>query len=168
MKFIKNFFFGVGILFFLSSCDPDTCKNVICGEFGICEDGECFCEEGYAKDDSGLCNLRFRDLVTGEWESSDLCDIAGASTDSVNISDDANDINKVLITGWLGVSDSLVVTVSEYDYTISRQSPDNNNIFIEGTASYDLESDLMEWSYVITDETNLPIIVDSCTATWTR
>lgn len=162
----------MSIIFLLSifyACDPDTCKNVICGEFGGCDDAECICEDGYVKDESGLCNLRFRDLVMGDWYNEDTCDSLGIVSDSLVVEANAGDVHKINIIGWRSISDIVVANVTEYHYIIDRQSPSNNDIFIEGTGIYDPEADLLTWSYVIKDETNLPtILIDSCTAIWTR
>jgi hypothetical protein len=46
--------------------------------------------------------------------------------------------------GWRGTLDTLFVIVDTYNYTIAKQSPDNNNIYFEGTGVYDQFDDIVE------------------------
>jgi hypothetical protein len=148
----------------LFSCDPNTCRDIQCGEFGICEEGECFCEDYYEKDDNGLCNTLMREKVLGDWTSPNSC--ALTVTDSIHIEAASTDLGSININDLNSFSNSITASISETDLTIERQSPDNNSIFIEGSGEYDVDTETISWELIISDESQNPIVIDSCTAVW--
>lgn len=150
---------------FLFSCDPNTCRNIQCGEFGICDEGECYCEDAYEKDDNGLCNTLMRDKVLGSWSATNSCDTLNNS-DSLNVLESATALNAILIRDLAGFSADIEGTIEGADLNIERQSPDNNSIYIEGSGEYDWDTEAVYWDVVITDESQNPVLVDSCSLVW--
>lgn len=83
----KNLFSFLAFLFvaiFVTSCNPDPCKDVKCENAGSCIDGTCFCatgwtgtncttlKAGYFTNASGAA-VEIRSLVVGDWNVSSGC-----------------------------------------------------------------------------------------------
>lgn len=55
-KTLKTFLFTALVAVSLNSC-TDKCKDVDCGTYGSCDEGDCLCDEGYSKDEDGKCTV---------------------------------------------------------------------------------------------------------------
>lgn len=78
MKQLNQFFrylLMVGCLLTFACSDP--CDKLDCGAFGECLDGGdepvCACDNGYEKDDAGLCELRATSKFVGTWQGEATC-----------------------------------------------------------------------------------------------
>jgi len=45
-------------LLFLTSCNDDPCKDVVCGVNAVCEEGSCKCVDGWEVDGDGDCTIQ--------------------------------------------------------------------------------------------------------------
>ena len=46
------------------SAEKDTCSEIPCGE-GVCVSATCNCDDGYQKDDDGLCTVSWASIFDG-------------------------------------------------------------------------------------------------------
>ena len=59
---------------FLFACQPDPCGEVLCGDYGTCQEGTCVCDQGFVLVDStGLCNKEIRSKYLGRHYTLDYC-----------------------------------------------------------------------------------------------
>ena len=74
MKKNLLWFFGLAIMaatsFTIVSCNPDPCKDVNCGDNGICNDGTCDCTLGY---EGVNCETESRTKLTGKYSTTEQC-----------------------------------------------------------------------------------------------
>ena len=92
---MKNLQLGTLILsfFLLLSCG-DPCENVVCGDNGECDFGQCFCVFGYEGDN---CETVIRAKFLGTWNSTDwTCDGIGPEDHQIVISE-GYAINEIII-----------------------------------------------------------------------
>lgn len=122
MKF-TTFFFSIMMLFFFSSC-KDDCKDINCN-FGFCEDGSCFCDDGYEGD---ICDIEKRSKFIGQWKGPYICDNEEEEVEIFELYTDSTDTNRVIMVdingggGWFG--------------TVSGNQVLFDNIFIWGVHIY--------------------------------
>lgn len=97
---VKFLSFAALFAAFTTSCtEDDPCKDVVCGDYGNCNEGVCECVYGYEQDADGLCNTTWSakfaagpnapaaDTVYGDNGSSSLLyNMTVSVVDSVNLS----------------------------------------------------------------------------------
>lgn len=52
MRHLTGYFFLIGLLVFLASCDP--CRSTVCLNDGHCANGDCVCPEGFSGSDCSV------------------------------------------------------------------------------------------------------------------
>jgi hypothetical protein len=65
--FKKIFILALSALFsltYMSSCNRDKCKTIVCAFDGVCNNGACICKSGY---EGSNCETLTRDKFTGNW-----------------------------------------------------------------------------------------------------
>lgn len=66
---LKRVFLGLFLALFLYGCDE--CRDVNCGNNGICDNGNCNCDDGYEGDE---CENEIRTKFIGVWTGPSFCD----------------------------------------------------------------------------------------------
>jgi len=62
-----------------TSCDPDPCKDVVCGDNGLCLDGFCDCNPGYSGES---CEILLRTAYVGMYDAAEICTSDASYTDN--------------------------------------------------------------------------------------
>lgn len=122
----------------MTSCDTDACKDVECGEYGTCLDGDCVCDAGFSGTN---CDVMWSASFLGTFDGDDDCDFlyqsvitsptpttlsisnafgtaaAGTATitSATTITFANQDLNGFVINGGTGTLAGSVLTI---DYTI--------------------------------------------------
>ena len=121
---IKFFSFAALVAIFATSCNPDPCKDVVCGTHGDCVEGTCDCRDGYEKDSSDLCNTEIRAKFFGSYSmSEDATDVQTGSTfppvaHTVTIATASSSVSKMLVTG-LGVDNANTIINADVNDAIT-------------------------------------------------
>jgi len=119
---IKIFSFAAILGFFATSCNTDPCKDVVCGDFGTCNEGTCTCEAGYEQNLDGLCNTEMRAKFIGTYNFSgtSVCGVSGSNaiTGSMTVSNSSAGVSKVLINLYGSI---ITATVNGSALTIDSQ-----------------------------------------------
>lgn len=164
----KIFYFfallGAMVVFAPACGDSDPCKDVECAN-GTCFEGVCDCEAGYFTDANGSCTIN----AAGVYNVSENCTV-GIYSAEVLAGATAGELK---IKGFWGEFVANVnVTVSGNNLTITRQEPDGDKFFVEGSGTWSVNAGgkvVLSLSYTVKDET-VPgaIQTATCSATYTQ
>lgn len=166
-------FLGLGMLFVVfSACPKDECKDVNCGDNGVCVEGICLCDDGYEQDATGACTVEAREKFLGSWNVVEDCSSSPAAAYDITSSPGSTIID-VNITNFWGLFVAQVKATVDGDViTIDRQEPDGDGFFVEGTGTIDVSGakPVITATYTVTDETDpANILSDICTGSvWTK
>ncbi|MFC2176095.1 hypothetical protein ACFLR1_03910 [Bacteroidota bacterium] len=145
------------------SCNVDACKDVECGDNGICVEGVCICDAGYEGAD---CATLSAEKFEGDYQLNEAdCNLQNYNT---SIAASKSGADKIAITGFggfaCGASDIVVIaTVSGDDVTIASQSFCDGSIVINsGSGSID-ENGII----TITYNSTWNLVTSDCTAVFT-
>lgn len=100
MKSIRNIAFSalltIGALGAVTytACNKDKCKDVVCQNGGVCNDGNCSCATGY---EGTNCETKSNAKFVGVWAVSETCGGANQTPYQVTITADATDPTKILV-----------------------------------------------------------------------
>jgi hypothetical protein len=100
-------FFTLSLGLTLSSCG-DTCKDIMCGDNTICEEGVCNCLPDFEKNNKGICVSTLvsdRDKFVGNWNVTENCSFFGDTFNS-------------FITKHLSIDDQLIISNLSERYTV--------------------------------------------------
>lgn len=157
-------------LVFAPACgDDDPCKDVDCGANGTCFDGGCVCDVGYETDATGKCTVKTIDKLAGTYIVSEDCSLSPADTYAVTI--EAVDASTLKIVNfWNLFQNKITATIeSATALKITRQEPDNDKFFVEGTGAVSVNGSgktIITWTYKVTDETGGVVVsTDQCNNT---
>ena len=147
-----------------TACNEDACKDVVCGDFGTCNEGVCLCETYYEKDADGLCSVLERAKFLGSFVYSEDCQGSTATNTSTVVAH--TELSQVkFVNLWGGsIVNGLVGDIAGNEVTIARQEPDNDGFFFEGTGK--IEGGVITLEVNITDERDSEDI-DTYSCTWT-
>ena len=100
-----------------TSCNPDACKDVVCNNDGVCNDGTCTCEAGFYGES---CDLDANSAFVGTWSAREKAN--GATTFGtpypVTVTADASD-NKLFYLKDYG---NYLCTAGSYNVTASSNN----------------------------------------------
>ena len=91
--------FGVAaITIGMVSCDeePDLCKDVDCGMYGMCVQGDCVCELGY---EGAACATVQRDKFIATYNVNESC-ASGEGEYSITVTSSSTSISSIIITNF--------------------------------------------------------------------
>ena len=145
-----------------TSCDTDPCKDVVCGDEGVCNEGICVCNLGYEKDSAGLCNTMWSTKFVGTYNISDSCSNPPQTYlyQSTATQVDAQTIN---VSNFGGFQNAINVEVtSSFDLSINNVTDAGNRV-INGTGFINGTDITLNYVVTFTDGT-----MDTCTAMYTR
>lgn len=158
----------LAIGFAFTGCESDPCKDVECGSFGTCLEGDCVCDSGYEGTD---CATLSKDKFLGtsgaaaSYSVVDACSASGAASYTTGISASSADDTKVLISNfWDAFVNNVEATVDGEDITIANQEPDADGFTVAGSGT--IASGVITMNYTITNTGNGD--TDVCQSTWTK
>ena len=110
-----------------NSCTTDACKDVDCGLYGECVDGDCVCDTGY---EGVNCATEERAQFVGSYLASEAG--CGVTDFASSIGNSSTAVNKIAITGFGGWECNgspivVIATVNGMDVTV-----DANQSFCAG------------------------------------
>ncbi len=173
-------------IFSIQSCDTDPCKDVACGDNGVCLEGTCICDDGY---DGSDCNIVIRSLFLGTYNVEEICDGVPNFTD--------NYVSKITEssqgTGFINVDNiynfptffpsvqpedatalaSVSVSGDEYVLLIESQTFTSAilaDFEVAGSGIYNPSTSEITLTYSITDTSLDPVdagYIDNCTQIYT-
>lgn len=166
-KLLLPLFVGA-LVFGISSCDSDPCKDKVCGTGGTCFEGDCVCDPGYEKDADGACNALILDRIAGAFTVVEDCSASPADTYLASIS--KVDATTFKIAKFWNLFQNQVTATFQSDGSIkiARQEPDGDKFFVEGTGVLSSTASgkaVITFNYTVTDETGTTIQSDVCTST---
>ncbi|MCF8464251.1 MAG: hypothetical protein K9G41_05395 [Flavobacteriales bacterium] len=130
------------------SCDTDACKDVDCGMYGVCVDGDCECDLGY---EGVACATESRADFIGSYTANEAdCNLVNFNTSMAASSTGAD---KIAITGFGGFECSgspivVIATVSGNDVTIASQSFCSETIVVNsGSGSINASGTIVTITY---------------------
>ena len=170
---MKSKLIAFGFIFaafgFFSSCTPDPCKDVVCGTFGTCLEGDCLCDDGYELDANGACNTEMRTKFIGTYQLAETCvDDTGAVTTwnyACNITASGVSVDKIIFNNLYDQNVSTTATVSGKSFTIASQAINNSTISGSGTINDGVNPIVISFTYTVTFANG---DTDTCTGTMTR
>ncbi len=173
----KLFFLPVLMLLAITLIAPacgDKCEKKDCGT-GTCDDvdGTCLCDAGYEYDADGSCKVKSQDKYVGTYTVSEVGSNSGPATFLAGIVAGAT-VTDISFTGFYGPAAeggfqaAVKATIDGNVITIARQQPDNDNVFVVGSGTYDPATNKIALTYNVTDESVTPIVTNSCTATFSK
>ena len=147
-----------------TSCDVDPCKDVVCGDEGVCNEGICVCNLGYEKDSAGLCNVMWSSKFVGTYNIQDSCyGISGNQTYLYQSVATQVDAQTIAVSNFAGFNNSVNVEVtSSFDLSLNNVVDAGNRTF-NGTGY--INGDDITLNYVVTYSDNT---TDTCVAQYTR
>lgn len=165
------FALALSTVFMYSSCKKDLCKDVICQNGGVCEDGTCSCATGYEGSD---CSVESRtkflnaNNADASYRATENGSVSGGSAYDLTIKQSSSDITKVLIHNlWDNFTNNVIATVSGDKITFSRQEPDSDGYFVVGSGT--ISGTTVSVDYTVTKEAGGTVIsTDHVTGTWVK
>lgn len=152
---------------FLTSCDPDACKDVICANGGTCTDGSCTCPSGY---EGTLCATLTRTKYlnsgsTSSWLAGTGADGCYAPGYTMSVEAASSD-NQMIIKNFAGYGGTANVIVSVDKNTFTQVGTTTAGAVtisnVAGTIDTDLNPDKISFSYKAYDGTNTVNCTSSC------
>lgn len=146
-----------------SSCDTDPCKDVVCGDEGVCNEGICVCNLGYEKDSAGLCNTMWSTKFVGTYNVEDICN-SGTYNNPMTVTQ--VDASTIAISNFGGFNNPMSVinvdVTSSFDLSIDNVTDAGNRVF-NGTGFISGTTMTIDYVTTFTDGST-----DTCTATYIR
>jgi len=140
MKFIPSLLItAFAFLIFSESCKVDRCKDTVCVDNSICNEGNCDCLAGY---EGSACDVEIRTKFLATYAVNSIC-TSDTQDYSLTIAANPDDVTKVIISnlynsgfnfeGVINDEDGLTIPSQGYDSTgtISGEiMEDGNSSFI--------------------------------------
>jgi len=150
-------------MFLMNACD-DPCKDVVCQNGGVCDEGDCICATGYEGTD---CATEMRTKFLGTYSFIDGC--YPGTPNSSTFSTSADGITKITITNILGntLGGTAKAEIDGVKITIpSQQILDNDSDpwTIAGASTGTLANNTFTISVTYTFGTN----TETCLLTFTK
>jgi hypothetical protein len=111
------------LLMFTEACKIDRCKDTVCVENSVCNEGNCDCLAGY---EGIACDVEIRTKFLASYNVNAIC-TSDTSTYSLTIAANPDDVTKVLISnirntggtfeGSINDEDGLTIPSQPYDST---------------------------------------------------
>ncbi|MFN8309751.1 MAG: hypothetical protein U0T73_14050 [Chitinophagales bacterium] len=83
----------------MESCSTKSCSKVTCGLNQVCNNGQCFCNNGYEGDS---CNKLSYPKFIGTYFVNETCNGTGGSSYTAYITQGSTDVSSLDITNFLG------------------------------------------------------------------
>jgi len=169
LKFLS---FAALMTFLATSCNTDPCKDIVCGDFGACDEGICICNAGYEQDADGLCNVEMREKFIAIFTVDDSCTTTGNDSYTITINkptDASAGITEITISEFWEFNAKIEATVSGSTISIARQEPDSDGFYVEGEGTISSDETTVTMTFKATNENDPQnIIIDDCSTTWTK
>ena len=136
MKTIKTLLLSCVLA--LASCKPDPCLDVICLNYGVCDDGACLCADWYEGTD---CSSEERAKYYGDYiGTATYFNAAGdeidSSTDTIPVVANGLNVNEIIADGI-----PLVLSVSGLGVFVippnATFDPNGTSLTVSGDGSFD-------------------------------
>lgn len=156
IKFLQILGVAAIAAFSFSSCETDACKDVDCGEYGTCVDGDCVCDTGY---EGVNCDTQERTKFVAGYSVSESC-TSGNYTYSVTVTTSTTGVDKIIVTNFGDYGIDVVGTVDGSSVTFANQTL--SGLTLSGSGQ--LSGNILTITYTISQGS----ATDSCTMTCTK
>lgn len=144
----------------LVSCDTDLCKDVDCGMYGECVDGDCVCEAGYT---GASCDTEERAALLGAYSVSESC-TSGNYTYNITVVTSSTAVTTIIIQNFGDYGANVSATVSGSSITIANQTVTVGGFPLTFSGSGQMSGNILTITYTVSDGTDS----DTCTMTCTK
>jgi len=111
----------VSLAVLFSNCG-DKCRDVYCGLYGSCDEGQCICNEGYEQDSEGSCTITASAKCLGTYRANEQCNITQEEY-FVEVTESASSVTQINISNIYGYANNVVTaTVQGNDFSIASQT----------------------------------------------
>lgn len=100
----------------ISSCKVDACKDVVCLNGGVCDEGDCLCEPGY---EGFNCETEQRSAFIGDYTVEETCNL-GSFSYSITMSANSTEGTEITLNNFgdfgfsiIGIVDGTTVTFTD-------------------------------------------------------
>ncbi len=138
------------------SCTTDACKDVDCGLYGTCVEGDCVCDTGY---EGVNCDTEERADFIGTYNVTEAC-TSGNYTYAITVTTSATGVTSVIITNFGDYGVNVNATVNGDNLTIASQTVGGGTF--SGTGQ--ISGNILTITYNVTAGTS----TDDCTMTCTK
>ncbi|MFN8277116.1 MAG: hypothetical protein U0T84_06520 [Chitinophagales bacterium] len=94
--------FGIALLLFISACSNKNCSKTVCGYNQTCNNGQCYCVNGYEGDS---CNKLSYPKFIGTYFTTATCSGPGGTSYTCYIQQGSTDVSQLVIANFLGQFD---------------------------------------------------------------
>jgi len=150
---------AIGVLSF-NSCTTDACKDVVCGQYGECVDGDCVCDTGY---EGVNCATEERAKFIAAYSVSESC-TSGNYSYNITSATSATNVSTIVISNFGDYGVSVTATVAGSSLTIANQSVTISGAAASFSGSGQLSGNILTITYTIAVGTDS----DTCTMTCTK
>lgn len=159
---------GFGLSFSACNLVNNPCADNICGNNATCDNGNCTCNFGYAKDANGACTVNWYDNFVGSWSVSDSC-TANNYASVANFESQ----HGIRFQNFADVFDNVYAELtSDTTFKISSNQYYNTSsgrsVYLESLGECSMNAARTEFTltYRVTDlQTN---VITNCTSVWTK
>lgn len=140
------------------SCDTDPCKDVDCGVYGDCVEGDCVCDDGY---EGAACATVQRDKFIATYNVNESCS-SGNFTYSITVTTSSTGISSIIITNFGDYTVNVTGTVNENGTSITIPNQTVGGGTFSGSGQ--ISGDILTITYTVTAGSS----TDTCTMTCTK
>lgn len=152
----------MAFLFVFSACNDDPCKDVDCGDFGTCFEGDCNCLTGY---EGTMCDIEWSAKFVGSFIGQDACTSGNYGPIASNITSTSS--TAISISNFAGFAAAMSAVV-ETPTKIVINNP--NFVSPDGTFTVngngEISGNTLTITYNSVNQGNGE--TDSCTLTYTK
>lgn len=140
------------------SCDTDPCKDVDCGLYGDCVEGDCVCDAGY---EGSACATLQREKFIATYNVSEAC-TSGNFTYAITITTSSAGVSNIIITNFGDFTVNVNATVNSNGTSITIPNQTLGGGTFSGTGQ--ISGNILTITYTVTAGTS----TDTCTMTCTK
>lgn len=118
LLFLLPALLGAFMMFMPACGESDPCKDIDCGAYGDCFEGDCVCNVGYEKDAEGLCTIEMRAKFIDTYNTTESCTPPSTGSYSNQITASGSDVSKVVISNFGDSGQNVVATVDGNTITV--------------------------------------------------
>ena len=127
----------------MSSCKVDACKDVVCLNNGVCDNGDCVCEAGY---EGFNCEIEQRLAYIGSYDVEESCNLGSFSYSIVLIADSETG-TEITLSNFGDFGFDIIGIVNGSEITFTDQT--GNGSTVNGTGILESENGVLTINYTM-------------------